>query len=123
MMRRTILLVLAVAACCSLGSVGVMNATTKTPTKALTIQLDGNGLGVVNFGATSASATKTLTAVLGSPTGHPFAGCSGADSQTAWHDLIVQFVAGHFRGYRYQDGALAGAYVAPSASVLRAIKP
>ncbi len=85
------------------------------------IQLDGNGLGVVNFGATASSATKALTAALGKPTGHPSAGCSRAYAETAWHDLIVQFVSGRFRGYRYVDAPPYG--IAPSPKLLRAVSP
>jgi hypothetical protein len=64
------------------------------------IVLAGNGLGVTNFGATSAAATKAITAELGKPTGHPNAGCTAAYAETAWHDLLVQFVSGRFEGYR-----------------------
>lgn len=85
------------------------------------IQLDGNGLGVVNFGATAFSATKALTAVLGKPTGHPSAGCTSAYTQDAWHDLVVQFVSGRFRGYRYVDSPPYG--IAPSLKLLRAANP
>ena len=87
----------------------------------LMIQLDGNGLGVVSFGATAASATKTLTAALGKPTGHPSAGCTSAYTETAWHDLIVQFFSGRFRGYRYVDAPPYG--IAPSPKLLRAVTP
>lgn len=55
------------------------------------VRLDGDGLGVTNFGATTSSAAGAISAVLGKPTGHPAAVCTPAYRQTAWHDLVVQF--------------------------------
>jgi len=78
-----------------------------TPTHS--IELAGNGLGVVNFGASVGSVTKAVSAKLGSPTGHPSAGCVGGYSQVAWHDLIAQFRHGRFTGYRYWTLDPAGA--------------
>ena len=101
--------------------VGSLGFLWKFAPLARMIQLDGNGLGVVSFGATAASATAALSAVLGKPTGHPSAGCTSAYAQTAWHDLIVQFVSGRFRGYRYVDAPPYG--VAPSPKLLRAVTP
>jgi hypothetical protein len=83
------------------------------------IRLDGKGLGIVNFGASTSSATKTLSATLGTPTGHPGAGCTTAYSQTAWHDLIVQFKSGRFSGYRYVAGGWSG--ISPSTKSLHAV--
>lgn len=84
------------------------------------VRLDGNGLGVTTYGATVSAATKAISAVLGNPTGHPAAGCTGRYEQTAWHDLVVQFVAGRFRGYRYLAG---GTYGAPTPAVVRTTTP
>jgi len=63
--------------------------------------LGGNGLGVARFGSPARSVTSALSVELGSPTGHPDAGCVGGYTQVAWHDLIVQFRHGRFSGYRY----------------------
>jgi hypothetical protein len=82
------------------------------------VQLDGNGLGLVNFGAPAALTTEAITAVLGAPTGHPSAGCTGKYAQAAWHDLIVQFNDGRFTGYRYVAGGFDG--VSPSRETLDA---
>jgi hypothetical protein len=86
------------------------------------VRLDGDGLGVTKFGATASSATKAISAVLGKPTGHPAAACTPAYRQTAWLDLVVQFVAGRFRGYRYLDRG-PNPEVAPTAAVVRAARP
>jgi hypothetical protein len=94
---------------------GVARASATVP-----IRLDGDGLGVVSFGVSASSATTTLTAVLGAPTGHPSAGCDGDYSQVAWHDLIAQFRNGRFTGYRYVAGGLPG--ISPTITTLRAEK-
>lgn len=94
---------------------GVARASATVP-----IRLDGNGLGVVGFGASASMATKTLTAVLGAPTAHPSAGCAGDYSEIAWHDLIAQFRDGRFAGYRYLAGGLTG--ISPTIATLRAAK-
>jgi hypothetical protein len=88
---------LALAALC-LGLTGSMASAT-SPKK--TIELEGNGLGVVRFGDSERTTTKVITAVLGAPTGHPSAGCVGDFTQAAWHDLLIQFKHGRFSGYRY----------------------
>ncbi len=80
------------------------------------VQLDGNGLGLANFGAPAALTTEAITAVLGAATGHPSAGCTGKYTQAAWHDLIVQFNDGRFTGYRYVAGGSKG--VSPSLATL-----
>jgi hypothetical protein len=80
------------------------------------VQLDGNGLGAANFGAPAAMATEAITHVLGAPTGHFSAGCTGKYAQVAWHDLIVQFTGGRFTGYRYVAGGSKG--VSPSVGTL-----
>ena len=72
------------------------------------VRLEANGLGVVSFGATMSSATKTISDVLGAPTGNPSAGCTGDYRQTAWHDLIAQFKNGRLAGYRYLAGGSSG---------------
>lgn len=108
-------LVVAVALSCLLFGGGVARASATVP-----IRLDGDGLGIVSFGATASLATKTLTAVLGSPTGHPSAGCAGDYSQVAWHDLITQFRNGRFAGYRYVADGSTG--ISPTITTLRAAK-
>jgi len=82
------------------------------------LQLDGSGLGLANFGEPAALSTEAITAVLGAPTGHPSAGCTGRYTQAAWHDLIVQFNEGRFTGYRYVAGGFDG--VSPSRETLHA---
>jgi hypothetical protein len=108
---KRLLLVVAVLSC-SLASGGAVAASTNEP-----IRLAGNGLGVVSFGSPTASTIRILTAVLGAPTGHPSAGCTGSYSQTAWHDLIAQFKNGRFAGYRYLAGGVAG--ITPTTKTLR----
>ena len=76
-------------------------AASPSPSARTPILLAGNGLGVAHFGAPARSVTGAISARLGSPTGHPDAGCVGGYTQVAWHDLIVQFRHGHFSGYRY----------------------
>jgi hypothetical protein len=83
---------------------------------SMRVQLDGNGLGLANFGAPTAMTTEAITAVLGAPTGHPSAGCTEKYTQVAWHDLIVQFTDGRFTGYRYVAGGSNG--VSPSLGTL-----
>jgi hypothetical protein len=114
LVERRWLVVLAALGCVLLGG-GVAAASATVP-----MRLDGNGLGIVTFGASASSATKTLTAVLGAPTAHPSAGCAGDYSEVAWHDLIVQFRNGRFSGYRYLAGGLTG--ISPTITTLRAAK-
>ena len=76
-------------------------AAAASPSARTPILLAGNGLGVAHFGSPARSVTGAISAKLGSPTGHPAAGCVGGYTQVAWHDLIVQFRHGHFSGYRY----------------------
>ncbi|HXR21836.1 MAG TPA: hypothetical protein VN786_04705, partial [Acidimicrobiales bacterium] len=83
-----------------------------TASMSMRLQLDGSGLGLANFGEPAALSTEAITAVLGAPTGHPSAGCTGRYTQAAWHDLIVQFNEGRFTGYRYVAGGFDG--VSPS---------
>jgi len=122
--RAKVQLFLSAVACCSLVGGGTANAVDRpqsrgaSATKSAPIRLDGNGLGVVGFGATVSTATKVLTARLGAPTGHPSAGCTSAYNQTAWHDLIIQFKAGRFTGYRYVAGGWNG--ISPSSKTLHA---
>jgi hypothetical protein len=87
-----------------------------TASMSMRVQLDGNGLGLAKFGAPAALATEAITAVLGAPTGHPSAGCTGKYAQVAWHDLIVQFTDDRFTGYRYVAGGSKG--VSPSVATL-----
>jgi hypothetical protein len=95
-----ILLVLAI----STGVAAFASAATATPATGgdRHLLLEGNGLGVVDFGASTAAVTRALSPVLGSATGRPLAGCAGAYSELAWDDLTVQFLHGRFHGYRYQ---------------------
>ena len=97
-----------------------ISAQERPAAQSARVVLDGNGLGVTRYGATRASATKALTAVLGKPTGHPAADCTGKYRDTAWHDLVVQFLNGRLHGYRYPDGRRG---VAPTRSVLKSVKP
>jgi hypothetical protein len=106
--------VLAALGCVLLGGAAARASAT------VPIRLDGNGLGVVSFGASAQSATKALTAVLGAPSAHPSAGCAGDYSEVAWHDLIAQFRNGRFSGYRYLAGGLSG--ISPTITTLRAAK-
>ena len=78
------------------------------------VELDENGLGLANFGAPAAPTTEAITDVLGAPTGHPSAGCTGKYTQVAWHDLIVQFTAGRFTGYRFVAGGSKRGLALPS---------
>lgn len=110
-MERRFLVVIAI-----LGSL-LLDGGAVGATATASIRLDGNGLGIVSFGASSSSVTNRLTAVLGAPTGHPSAGCAGDYSQVAWHDLIAQFRNGRFSGYRYLAGGPAG--VSPTITTLR----
>jgi len=126
-MRRTPAAGLVVVACFSLLSEAVARSGRSAIRERVSVKssrivlLNGNGLGVARYGATFSSATKAISAVLGKPTGHPTAGCTGEYAQTAWHDLVVQFVAGRFRGYRYLDGGERA--VAPTGAVLRSVRP
>lgn len=95
------------------------NATKTAPR----LVLAGNGLGVTSFGATSAAATKAITAELGKPTGHPKAGCTAAYAETAWHDLLVQFVSGRFEGYRYLIASYFSKGELPPTAALRSATP
>ncbi len=87
-----------------------------TASMSMRVELDENGLGLANFGAPAAPTTEAITDVLGAPTGHPSAGCTGKYTQVAWHDLIVQFTAGRFTGYRFVAGGSKG--VSPSVATL-----
>jgi len=125
--RRLLGVPVVVLACSSLLSAGTARSAI-SPERArfvarisTAVRLDGNGLGVTRYGARLWSATKAISAVLGNPTGHPAAECTGEYDQTAWHDLVVQFVAGRFRGYRYLDGGDRG--VAPAPGVVRSTRP
>jgi len=126
--RRGLPAVLVVVVACSSLLSGGMAYSAISPKQArvvaktsMVVRLNGNGLGVTRYGAALSSATKAVSAVLGKPTGHPAADCTGEYDQTAWHDLVVQFVAGRFRGYRYLDGGDGG--VAPTAAVVRSTTP
>jgi hypothetical protein len=81
------------------GSSAPMTVATSQPAGA--VRLEGDGLGVVRFGASESAAIRKLEAVLGAPTGRPAAGCGPEYTQAAWHDLVVQFRSGRFTGYRY----------------------
>lgn len=100
------------------GAVGKPHQGETHSSTSIPIRLDGSGLGIVNFGAATSAATKALTARFGTPTGHPSAGCIAAYSQTAWHDLILQFKSGRFTGYRYIAGGWSG--ISPSTKSLHA---
>jgi hypothetical protein len=89
-----------------------------TASMSMSVQLDGNGLGLAKFGAPAALTTEAINAVLGAPTGHPSAGCTGKYTQASWHDLIVQFTDGRFTGYRYVADGFDG--VSPSLETLHA---
>jgi len=126
MKRRLPAVLVFVVACSSIlsGGIALSAASPKrarVSAKTSTVRLNGNGLGVTRYGAARSSATKAISAVLGNPTGHPSADCTSKYFQTAWHDLVVQFVAGRFRGYRYLDGGDGG--VAPTAAVVRSTTP
>ncbi len=86
------------------------------------VELAGNGLGVVNFGSSLGSVTKAVSAKLGPPTGHPSAGCVGGYSQVAWHNLIAQFRHGRFTGYRYWTLNASGKPLEPGATVSPRLK-
>ena len=124
-MRLPAVLVFVVACASMLSGGTALSAASpkqaRVSAKSSTVQLNGNGLGVTRYGATQASATKAISAVLGKPTGHPSADCTSEYFQTAWHDLVVQFVAGRFRGYRYLAGGKYG--VAPTAAMVRSTTP
>jgi hypothetical protein len=111
---RAWLVVVAVVFCSILDG-GIAGAS---PTAV--VRLEANGLGVVSFGATTSSAIKTITDVLGAPTGNPSVGCTGDYSQTAWHDLIAQFKNGRFAGYRYLAGGSSG--LSPTTTSIRGAK-
>ncbi len=86
------------------------------------VRLEGNGLGVVNFGASRRETITRIERVLGAPTGYPPSSCTRRYSQAAWHDLIVQFVSGRFRGYRYILGS-GGNVQTPIAVAFRHVLP
>jgi len=111
---RAWLMVVAVVSCSILGG-GIAGAS-----PSAVVRLEANGLGVVSFGASTSSATKSITGVLGAPTGNPSAGCTGEYSQTAWHDLIAQFKNGNFAGYRYLAGGSSG--LSPTTTSIRGAK-
>jgi hypothetical protein len=126
MKRRLPAVLVFVVACSLILSCGIaLSAASpkqaRVSAKTSPVRLNGNGLGVTRYGATQSSATKAISAVLGKPSGHPSADCTGEYFQTSWHDLVVQFVAGRFRGYRYLDGGKYG--VAPTAAVVRSTTP
>jgi len=126
MKRRLPAVLVFVVACSSIlsGGIALSAASPKrarVSAKTSTVRLNGNGLGVTGYGAARSSATKAISAVLGNPTGHPSADCTSKYFQTAWHDLVVQFVAGRFRGYRYLDGGDRA--LAPTRAVLRSVRP
>lgn len=85
------------------------------------IRLNGNGVGPVTPGESERSALRRLQHYFGVPTDHPRSDCGGAYANVAWQNLIVQFKAGRFSGYRYVDSR--GVPVAPSARVLRDVSP
>jgi hypothetical protein len=98
---RSKLMIALMASCCIVAATTSVSAAAPDGSPSHGVVLEGNGLHVTSFGATAATATRAISAALGDPTGHPSAGCSAAYTQTAWHDLIVQFVSGRFRGYRF----------------------
>lgn len=91
--------VLVFALCC-IGPAGAGPTGAAAPFNR-NVTLEGDGLGTVRIGMSERAATRVITAELGTPSGHPASGCPGPYRDVAWHDLIVQFKAGRFTGYRY----------------------
>jgi hypothetical protein len=89
------------AACLLVSAASSAVDATVAPKAETRIVLAGNGLGVADLGSSARAVTSAVSAELGSPTGHPEAGCVGGYTEVAWHDLIVQFRHGRFSGYRY----------------------
>jgi hypothetical protein len=68
--------------------------------------LGPDGLGVVQIGASEASAVSTMTHYLGAPTSTTPGDCP-ARTEVQWQDLSLEFSKGTLMGYRYLRGGLA----------------
>ena len=64
-----------------------------------------NGIGSVHFGVSKADAVAALRTALGEPNAEGVnTGCGAKFTEVAWHDLIAEFHAGEFTGYRLMEG-------------------
>jgi hypothetical protein len=62
-----------------------------------------NGIGAVRFGANKPRALAALRALLGAPSARGVnTGCGPRYTEVAWGDLVAEFRANAFSGYRYR---------------------
>jgi hypothetical protein len=67
--------------------------------------LTPGGIGPVAFGIPRAQAVASLSRALGRPTAEGVSrACGPRFTEVAWHDLIAEFRAGTFTGYRFLEG-------------------
>jgi hypothetical protein len=63
------------------------------------------GIGTVRFGTAKSEAVAELRALLGAPSGRGVnTGCGPRYTEVAWGDLVAEFRAGTFSGFRYVVG-------------------
>jgi hypothetical protein len=68
-------------------------------------ELQADGVGSARLGMSKAQAVASLSRTLGKPTAEGISrACGPRFTEVAWHDLIAEFRAGKFTGYRFVDG-------------------
>jgi hypothetical protein len=75
------------------------------------LQMEGDGLGVVSYGASPGEVESILNPTLSTPTATPLSGCAYDKgppqfTEIEWNDLAVEFNEGFFVGYRDILGGL-----------------
>jgi len=72
---------------------------------ARTMRLNPTGIGAVRFGVPKGQAVTALRALFGTPTWHgENTGCRPRFTEVEWGNLIAEFRAKIFTGYRYVEG-------------------
>jgi hypothetical protein len=82
-----------------------------SPSVHIALQMEGNGLGVVSYGASPSQVESILNPTLSAPTATPSSGCAydrgpPQFTEIEWDDLAVEFNEGFFVGYRDISGGL-----------------
>ena len=71
-------------------------------------ELHADGVGSARFGVPKAHVVASLRRTLGKPTAEGVSrACGPLFTEVAWHDLIAEFRAGRFTGYRFVEGGWA----------------
>jgi len=80
-------------------------AVLDTLTVATSVRLAPSGIGAVRFGLSETRAVAGLTALFGAPTARGInTACGPRFSEVEWGDLVAEFRAKRFSGFRYLEG-------------------